>query len=165
MKIDERIVNIIESAGIDVVLSLPCNLLSGIMAEINSREIKHVPLCREEEGIGIAAGVVLAGKRPMILMQNSGLGNCINALMSLTALYEMPLLILMSHRGGEGEQISAQKPMGAIVPSLLDTMKIGYKSISVSEDLDTLDVDIKETFEQNKIFAVLLKRELWHEAN
>ena len=162
--IDEKIVDIIESAGIDAVLSLPCNVLSGIMDEITMRNIKHVPVCREEEGIGIAAGVVLAGKRPMILMQNSGLGNCINALMSLTTLYEMPLLILMSHRGGEGEQILAQMPMGAIAPSLLDTMKIDHKSISGSEALDSLVADIKKTFEQNKIFAVFLKRELWHEA-
>jgi len=164
MMIDKKIVDIIESAGIDVVLSLPCNMLSGIMDEISLRNIKHVPVCREEEGVGIAAGVVLAGKRPMILMQNSGLGNCINALMSLTTLYEMPLLILMSHRGGEGEQISAQMPMGGIAPSLLDTMKIGHKSISGSEALDSLVADIKKTFEQNKIFAVFLKRELWHEA-
>jgi sulfopyruvate decarboxylase alpha subunit len=162
--IDKKIVDIIESAGIDVVLSLPCNMLSGIMDEITLRNIKHVPVCREEEGVGIAAGVVLAGKRPMILMQNSGLGNCINALMSLTTLYEMPLLILMSHRGGEGEQISAQMPMGGIAPSLLDTMKIDHKSISGSEALDSLVADIKKTFEQNKIFAVFLKRELWHEA-
>jgi sulfopyruvate decarboxylase alpha subunit len=162
--IDKKIVDIIESAGIDVVLSLPCNMLSGIMDEITLRNIKHVPVCREEEGIGIAAGVVLAGKRPMILMQNSGLGNCVNALMSLTTLYEMPLLILMSHRGGEGEQISAQMPMGGIAPSLLDTMKIDHKSISGSEALDSLVADIKKTFEQNKIFAVFLKRELWHEA-
>ena len=139
-------------------------MLSGIMDEITLRNIKHVPVCREEEGIGIAAGVVLAGKRPMILMQNSGLGNCVNALMSLTTLYEMPLLILMSHRGGEGEQISAQMPMGGIAPSLLDTMKICHKSISGSEALDSLVADIKKTFEQNKIFAVFLKRELWHEA-
>ena len=162
--IDKQMVDIIESAGIDVVLSLPCNMLSGIMEEIDARRIKHVSVCREEEGIGIAAGVVLAGERPMILMQNSGLGNCINALMSLTTLYEMPLLIFMSHRGGKGEQISAQMPMGGIAPSLLDTMKIDHKSISGSEALDSLVADIKKTFEQNKIFAVFLKRELWHEA-
>ena len=161
--IDKKIVDIIESAGIDVVLSLPCNLLSGIMVEIVSRNIKHVPVCREEEGVGIAAGVVLAGKKPMILMQNSGLGNCVNALLSLTALYEMPLLILMSHRGVEGEQISAQMPMGRAAPLILDAMKINHKSISGANELEGLEIEIDDAFNNNRIFAILLKRELWHE--
>jgi len=163
--IDKKIADIIESAGIDVVLSLPCNLLNGIMDEIDYRNIKHVPLCREEEGIGIAAGVTLSGKRPMILMQNSGLGNCVNALMSLTALYEMPLLIMMSHRGGEGEQILAQKPMGKAAPLILDAMKIDYVSIGGIDELDGLKTDIDYAFENNEILAVFLKRDLWHEAD
>ena len=163
--IDEKIVDIIESAGIDVVLSLPCNMLSGIMEEIDARGIKHVSVCREEEGIGIAAGVVLAGKRPMILMQNSGLGNCVNALMSLTTLYEMPLLIMMSHRGGEGEQISAQKPMGEAAPLVLDAMKIDHISIGEINELDGLKTDIDYAFDNNEILAIFLKRDLWHEAN
>ena len=163
--IDKKIVDIIESAGINVVLSLPCNMLSGIMEEIDARRIKHVSVCREEEGIGIAAGVVLAGERPMILMQNSGLGNCVNALMSLTTLYEMPLLILMSHRGGEGEQISAQMPMGEAAPLILDAMKIEHISIGEINKLDGLKTDIDYAFDNNEILAIFLKRDLWHEAN
>ena len=144
---------------------LPCNMLSGIMEEIDARGIKHVSVCREEEGIGIAAGVVLAGKRPMILMQNSGLGNCVNALMSLTTLYEMPLLIMMSHRGGEGEQISAQKPMGEAAPLVLDAMKIDHISIGEINELDGLKTDIDYAFDNNEILAIFLKRDLWHETN
>ena len=162
--VNQKIVDIIASAGIDVVLSLPCNMLSGIMDEIVLRNIKHVPVCREEEGIGIAAGAVLAGKRPMILMQNSGLGNCVNALMSLTSLYEMPLFILMSHRGGEGEQISAQMPMGETAPLILDSMKIDHISIGEINELDGLKTDIDYAFDNNEILAVFLKRDLWHEA-
>ncbi len=163
--VDKRIVDIIESAGIDIILSLPCNMLSGIMDEIDRRKIKHVPVCREEEGIGIAAGVVLAGKRPMILMQNSGLGNCVNALMSLTTLYEIPLLILMSHRGGEGEQISAQMPMGEAAPLILDSMNIDHIIIAESNELDGLKTDINYAFENKEILAVFLKRDLWNEAD
>ena len=163
--VDKQIVDIIESSGVDVVLSLPCNMLSGLMDEIDRRNIKHVPVCREEEGVGIAAGVVLAGKRPMILMQNSGLGNCVNALMSLTSLYEMPLLIMMSHRGGEDEKISAQKPMGEAAPLILDSMKIDHISIAGINELDGLKTDIDYAFENNEILAVFLKRGLWHETD
>lgn len=163
--IDQKITDVVTAAEIDLVLSLPCNMLSGIIHEVNRRQVRHVPVCREEEGIGIAAGAVLAGEKPMLLMQNSGLGNCVNALMSLTALYEMPLLIMMSHRGGAGEKISAQMPMGKTVPRLLDAMNIEYRSISSAEALSGLAEHISSCFEQNRIIAILLKRELWHETD
>ena len=61
-------------------------------------EIMHIPVTREEEGIGICAGAYMGGHKPAILMQNSGLGNSINALKSLMELYKFPLVIIISHR-------------------------------------------------------------------
>lgn len=163
--IDQKITDLIAASGIDLVLSLPCNMLSGIIREINRRGIRHVPVCREEEGVGIAAGAALAGQRPLLLMQNSGLGNCINALMSLTSLYRLPLLIMMSHRGGAGEKISAQMPMGETAPKLLAAMDIEYLNIASAQQLEGLAEYVNGCFDQNKITAVFLKRELWHEAS
>lgn len=64
------------------------------------------------------------GKRPAIAMQNSGLGNCINALASLDMLYGIPLLMLISHRGTEGEKLVGQLPMGRLTEPLLEAMGI-----------------------------------------
>ncbi len=111
--IDTRIVHCMQAAAVDMVVSLPCNMLSGILDEIDRLPIKRIPVCREEEGVGIAAGAALAGKRPVLLMQNSGLGNCVNALASLTGLYRLPLFLLMSHRGGPGRADSSPDPHGA----------------------------------------------------
>jgi sulfopyruvate decarboxylase TPP-binding subunit len=71
----------------------------------------------------------------------------------------------MSHRGGEGEQISAQMPMGEAVPLILDAMKIDHISIGEINKLDGLKTDIDYAFDNNKILAIFLKRDLWHEAN
>ena len=65
-------------------------------------------------------------KGPLLLMQNSGLGNCMNALASLTCLYRLPLFLLMSHRGGPGEQIAAQIPMGQAAPGVLEALTIAH---------------------------------------
>jgi sulfopyruvate decarboxylase subunit alpha len=89
-------------------------------------DIIHIPVTREEEGFGICAGAFMAGKRPAILMQNSGLGNSVNALASLFELYKLPILIIMSHRGTEGEFMSAQIPMGNATPKVLDALQIQY---------------------------------------
>lgn len=123
MDSSEAIFNALKDVGIDFIVSVPCVNLSRLLDMIDEDdEIIHIPVTREEEGIGICAGAYLGGKRPAILMQNSGLGNSINALKSLTELYEFPLLMIMSHRGTEGESICGQVPMGQSTPRILEAM-------------------------------------------
>jgi sulfopyruvate decarboxylase subunit alpha len=125
----------LKKAGINFVASLPCVNLGRLMelAEYDS-EIMHIPVTREEEGFGICAGAFFAGKRPAILMQNSGLGNSVNVLASLYQLYQIPILMIMSHRGTEGEFMSAQVPMGVATPAVLDALKIAYLNPKTAED-------------------------------
>lgn len=160
--VDGKVADMIEAKGITPVMSLPCMLLSGVIAEIDRRQaITHIPVCREEEGVGIAAGAALAGKRPLILMQNSGLGNAVNALMSLTFLYRLPLFLMMSHRGGTTEKIAAQVPMGEAAPKILDALQIEYLKIESVSALDTLSPFLVKTFDENRIGACFLDPGLW----
>lgn len=112
-------------AGIDFAASVPCVNLQELLCLVSSDpEIIHIPVTREEEGVGICAGAWMAGRRPAVLMQNSGLGNSINALASLDLLYRIPLLMIVSQRGSSGETISGQLPMGRLTEPLLKTMDI-----------------------------------------
>ncbi|WP_296856939.1 sulfopyruvate decarboxylase subunit alpha [uncultured Methanobrevibacter sp.] len=127
MDSSEAIYNGLKDAGIDFIVSVPCVNLSKILDMLNEDdEITHIPVTREEEGIGICAGAYLGGKKTAILMQNSGLGNSINALKSLTELYNFPLLMIMSHRGTDGENIVGQVPMGQSTPRLLEAMNFKF---------------------------------------
>jgi len=161
MTIDQQIVRIIEDAGVDIVCSVPCNLLDTVLQLLDSGPVRHVPVTREEEGVGILAGAALAGKRPLLLMQNSGLGNCVNALASLTSLYKLPLFLLMSHRGGAGERIIAQKPMGAAAPAVLDVLNIAHLDIAKTTDLEQLAALMRSAYEESCMRAALLQPELW----
>ncbi len=161
MTIDRQIVDSIERAGVDLVCSVPCNMLDGIMALLGSSRVRHVPVTREEEGVGIAAGAALAGRKPLLLMQNSGLGNCVNALASLTGLYELPLFLLMSHRGGQREFISAQKPMGQAAPRVLDALGIPYDVIAAPADLGHLESALRCAYAESRMRAAFLQPELW----
>ena len=80
-----------------------------------------LPLTTEEEGIGLAAGAWLGGERATLLMQSSGVGNCINTL-SLAANCEFPLLMLITMRGEEGELNPWQIPMGR---ATADALRVG----------------------------------------
>ena len=161
MTIDQQIVKIIEGAGVDIVCSVPCNLLGSVIELLDAGPVRHVPVTREEEGVGIAAGVALAGRRPLVLMQNSGLGNCVNALASLTRLYELPLFLLMSHRGGVTERIVAQKPMGAAAPAVLDVLGIPRIDIVKAADMNQLDAAMRSAYAESRVRAAFLQPELW----
>jgi len=161
---DSAIVRVLLKEGIAPVLSLPCNMLAGLLREIDRHPLQHIKVCREEEGVGIAAGAALAGKKPLLLMQNSGLGNTLNALMSLTRLYQLPLFLLMSHRGGPGEKISAQIPMGEAAPRILETLGIKYIYIRSAHDFTILARLVKQTYNNSLISAAFLSRRLWDAA-
>ncbi len=162
MSIDLKLYDAIKDSGINLILSLPCIMLKGLLQLIEEKnEIQHISITREEEGVGIAAGAYLGGKTPAILMQNSGLGNSVNAIKSLLQLFKIPVIFIMSHRGAEGEKILAQIPMGQLTPDLLDLLKIEKFIIDSKEKIKI----IKNTVEQSKSSeisaGILLKKSLW----
>ncbi|MEJ2276771.1 MAG: sulfopyruvate decarboxylase subunit alpha [Candidatus Lokiarchaeota archaeon] len=162
MNCDLRLYESIKYAGINLILSVPCKMLQGIIDIINlKKDIHHIPLTREEEGVGIAAGAFMAGKVPALLMQNSGIGNSINAIKSLLELYEIPIIFILSHRGAKGEKISAQIPMGQITFKLLDCININYLVLDTIEKIEKLPPFIKKGLENNRSIAVVLERSLW----
>jgi len=123
----QAVYNTLKQSEINFVVSLPCVNLDKLMKMVEADEdIIHVPVTREEEGFGICAGAFMGGKKPAILMQNSGLGNSVNALASLFELYKLPILMIISHRGTDGEFMSAQIPMGNAKPKVLDALQIPY---------------------------------------
>jgi sulfopyruvate decarboxylase subunit alpha len=127
----------LEKIGIDFFVTFPCNWTSRLLDLIaHDRGIIHVPVTREEEGIGVAAGAWLGGKKPAIIMQSSGVGNSLNALLSLNRTYNIPLLILISHRGIEREKIVAQKGMGTALKNLLKGAGIHYYELSDPKQID-----------------------------
>ena len=163
--IDNEIAAMMLEEEINFVCSVPCAMLTGVLKQLDDAALLHIPVTREEEGVGIAAGAALGGKRPALLMQNSGLGNALNALLSLTKLYRLPLSLVISQRGGKGEPVSAQIPMGKATPNLLKAARIDYVKIKKREDLIKMRKMIRKAFGNNRITAVLLSRSLWDEVH
>ena len=118
-------VELLVAAGIDFVVSVPCGLLGDLLDETRTDpRMEHLPVTREEEGIGLCAGAALAGRVPCIMMQNSGLGNCLNAIASLTQTFKLPLLMIIGYRGDPVDPIVAQHAMGQATRGLLEVMGI-----------------------------------------
>lgn len=96
----------------------------------------HVPCTREEEAVGLCAGAAFAGGHGVLLTQNSGIGNAVNALTSLIEFYDLPLLILVSQRGGEGERIAAQRPMGRATRPILAACGVSAAEVTDADGLE-----------------------------
>src|SRR5260370_5088926 len=94
-----------------------------------------VPLTTEEEGVALAAGAWLGGERAALLMQSSGVGNCVNAL-TLASNCGFPLLIIVTMRGEWGEFNPWQIPMGQATP---DTLRLaGVRTLRLERTEDAL---------------------------
>jgi sulfopyruvate decarboxylase subunit alpha len=113
----------IREAGITLVASLPdINLVDLIGRLENDDRLVHVPLSREEEGIGIAAGAYLGGGMPAVLMQNAGLLNTCNALTTTALQFEIPMLLLVFYAGHLGD--TAFMRLGEVTEPVLRALGI-----------------------------------------
>ena len=101
----QAIVAGLKKAGIDFVATLPDEkMLEVIRAVERDKHLTHIPLCREEEGIGICAGAYLAGKKTAIIMQNAGFLNSCNALTTTSLQLQIPILMLIYYAGDIGDR-------------------------------------------------------------
>ena len=119
-----------------------------------------VPLTTEEEGVGLLAGAHLGGGRGVLLMQSSGVGNCINFL-SLAKGGQFPFLMLVTMRGDFGEGNPWQIPMGQAVAPVLEAM--GVICIRTAESHDaaaTVRAAATMVFQSGQAVAVLLTQKL-----
>jgi sulfopyruvate decarboxylase alpha subunit len=119
-----------------------------------------VKLTTEEEGIALAAGAWLGGQRAALLMQSSGVGNCINML-SLPANCRMPLLMLVTMRGDFGETNPWQIPMGQATPAVLRAMGvIVHDAEQPSHVGHIVAMAAQLAFDSQAMVAVLLRQKL-----
>lgn len=124
-----------KEAGFDFFTGVPCSFLTPLINRvIGGADFAYVPAASEGEAVAIAAGAWLAGRKTVMMMQNSGLGNAVNPLTSLNYPFKIPTLIIVTWRGGPGLKDEPQHElMGEITPALLDTMKIPHKPFPKTE--------------------------------
>jgi sulfopyruvate decarboxylase subunit alpha len=124
-------------AGIDFVATLPDEkMLELIRAVEKEPDFKHVPLCREEEGIGLCAGAYLAGKRAALIMQNAGFLNSCNALTTTSMQFQIPALLLIYYAGDIGDR--GFTTLGSVTEPVLQGMGIRYYILRRREEIEEI---------------------------
>ena len=125
-----------------------------------SKNMKTVVLTTEEEGVALLAGAWLGGDRGALLMQSSGVGNCINML-SLTRVCRMPLLILVTMRGEWGEFNPWQVPMGQNTDRALTMAGVSTFTVDDKDRMkETVAAAVRMAFEGPAATAVLISQRI-----
>ncbi len=131
-----------------------------IRSAIADPDIEDVVLTTEEEGVALASGAWLGGQRAVLLMQSSGVGNCVN-MFSLLQAADFPFFALVTMRGEYAEFNPWQGPMGRNTQAALELMGIQVLRVSRSEETEEIvSAGFDAAFEAGTRVAVLLGQNL-----
>lgn len=121
-----------KNEGYDFYTGVPCSWMKNLINYANN-ECDYYNAPNEGDAVALASGAYLAGRSPVVLMQNSGLGNAISPLTSLNYIFKIPILIFVSMR--QGSQTTPQHElMENISRDLVDLMDMNH--LTLSKDID-----------------------------
>ena len=127
---------------------------------LGSQTMRGVPLTTEEEGVAMLAGAWAGGQRGVLLMQSSGVGNCINML-SLTQIFRFPFLTLVTMRGEWGEFNPWQVPMGSSTQAVFELCGIRVLRASHPDEVrEVVEAGAGQAYNACTPTAVLLSQRL-----
>ena len=155
----DQIFDVLKETGVTQVAYVPdaghSKLISRCHAE---KSMRAVSLTTEEEGVAMLAGSWLGGAKGVLLMQSSGVGNCINML-SMFQECRMPLLMLVTMRGVWGEFNPWQVPMGGSTANALTGAGVIVHSVErAGEVKETVDASARLAFQTYRPVAVLIQQ-------
>ncbi|MGB0750750.1 MAG: thiamine pyrophosphate-binding protein [Gammaproteobacteria bacterium] len=155
------IFDVLNEQGVSLVAHVPDAGHTPLIKRCEAaNDIDVVTLTTEEEGIGLLSGAWAGGRKGVLLMQSSGVGNCANAL-ALPIICRIPFLTIVSMRGEWGEFIPWQVPMGQGTPGVLEAMDVKlFRADYKSEVGMTVDAAAKFAFNTRQSAAVLLSQKM-----
>ena len=157
MKWPEEVYRVLSAASVGIVGYVPDaghkRLIELCQAD---RKMRAVVLTTEEEGIGLAAGAWLGGRKSVLLMQSSGVGNIVNVL-GMVQVCRFPLVMIITMRGEQGEFNPWQVPMGLATPQVLEAMGVSVRRASDAAEVAPL---VAEAFKGETAAAVLIAQKV-----
>ncbi|MBN8966240.1 MAG: decarboxylase [Rhizobiales bacterium] len=156
----QRIVQEIQSSGIEFVVSVPDITTSdGVLRPLAGRSHPRlIRVCKEDEGVAICAGLSYTGKRALLLIQHTGLLDSINAVRGIAVEYSLPVCMMVGLLQKEtGVPPRQSKSYGVrIVEPILEAMGIPYHEIEQTPDTAKIRPAIDDAFAQSKPVVLLI---------
>ncbi len=158
-------VEALRRAGFDFFTGVPCSYLEAPIAHLESSCVArpgdpgYVAATREDEAMSMAAGAWMGGRRlPVVFLQNSGFGNCINVIASLQQSYEIPVLLVASWRGHHGKDAPEHLMMGAVMPDLMTLFKVDHERLDIRDPEGQAKKLAKTLTERPRVVALFVDK-------
>ena len=154
-----ELVEALAANGYTHCTGVPCSLLKGVFRLLESGAGgRYLRAVREDSAVGVAAGLELTGAKCAVLMQNSGLGYCLNPLLSLCELYGLAPLLVVGWRGARSDDAPEHLALGARLPDVLAAAAIPYAVLD-TEAIDASVVSCAQVARTERRPAALLVRD------
>ncbi len=147
----------LKACGLNFFTGVADSLIGSLIEDLSRDEAGYVPAAREDLAVGMASGAFLAGRLPCVLMQNSGLGYCLNTLLSLNLIYKIPILLVIGHRGYQGKDAPEHWVIGRHGEAVLREVGIPVFSPEGTELLKAVE-QASERMKRDQIPVALLIR-------
>jgi phosphonopyruvate decarboxylase len=149
--------------GFELYAGVPCSYLKPfINYVIDSDELRYIGAANEGDAVAIAAGAQIGGSRAVAMFQNSGLGNAVNPLTSLTYTFRIPILVITTFRGepGGAPDEPQHELMGAITPRMLELMEIpwSYFPTETGDVVPVLERAVAHMESERRPYALVMKK-------
>ncbi|MBI3503244.1 MAG: decarboxylase [Proteobacteria bacterium] len=158
----ERIIAALKQAGVEFVVALPDLVTSeGLLWPISrDRDLRLVRICKEDEGVAICTGLAFAGRRSVLLIQQTGLLDSVNALRAVGVEYEQPVVMLVGLQGKEPGTAPSRsvKVSVRIVEPILDAMGVAHRWIENEGDEGLVGPAIEAAYSGSRPVCLLIGR-------
>jgi sulfopyruvate decarboxylase subunit alpha len=156
------IIAALKASGIELVVSVPDITTSEGLLRPIARDpgLRLVRICREDEGVAICTGLAFCGRRALLLIQNTGLMDSLNAIRAVAVEYEQPVCMMVGLQGKEPDlkpQQSAKYGVRIVEP-ILDIMGIAHHLIESEDDVAGIRPAIDDAYVRSRPVVLLIGR-------
>ena len=158
----KAITDAIKQAGVEFIISVPDIVTSdGLLWPISKDpDFKLVRVCKEDEGVSICGAMSYNNTRALLLMQQTGLMDSLNAIRAIGVDYQLPVCMMVGLQGKEAALKSAESASYGvrIIEPVLNAMGIPYRVIEEPEDVQHITADIEQAYETSSTFIFIIAR-------
>ena len=154
------ILDAIKDSGVEIIVSVPDIVTSeGLLRLVSSdADIRHVPLCKEDEGISICTALSYCGKRSLLMMQQTGMYDSVNSIRAIAVGYGHPVCMLIGLQGAEAgvPPNESDKHIVRVAQPVLDALEVEHHLLSYASDVDKIKPAIDKAYETSRPVALLV---------
>ena len=154
--------NAVKQAGIEFIISVPDIVTSdGLLWPISrDPEFRLVRVCKEDEGVSICGAMSYNNTRALLLMQQTGLMDSLNAIRAIGVDYQLPICMMVGLQGKEPEVKSSESSSYGvrIIQPVLDAMQISYRVIEEPDDVARISADIEQAYASSSPHIFIIAR-------